>query len=124
MKRFKTISCLFCICGIFLFCTAPAVPAASLPRMYPTCAYQGSWKEIGKQTALQFGDTIIYTGMVFNTFMSIGAEETLAYYDEVKELIPAAIQEQMEGLAQGLNEYWSIPYDTGLEVGAHRKPRL
>ena len=115
MKRFKTIFCLFCICGIFLFCTAPAVPAVSLPRMYPTCAYQGSWKEIGKQTTRHFGDTIIYTGMVFNTFMSIGAEETLAYYDEVKGLIPAAIQEQMEGLAQGLNEYWSIPYDRAWE---------
>jgi predicted choloylglycine hydrolase len=112
MKTVKTVSCLFCICSILLLGAAPAAQAASLPRMYPTCAYQGSWKEIGKQTAMHFGDTIMYTGIVFNTFMNIGAEETRAYYDEVKELIPAAVQEQMEGLAQGLNEYWSVPYDT------------
>ncbi len=92
--------------------------------MYPTYSYQGSWKEIGKQTAMHFGDTIMYTGMVFNTFMNIGADETRAYYDEVKELIPASIQEQMEGLAQGLNEYWSVPYDTAWDVGAGSKPRL
>jgi len=101
-----------CICCTLFFSGAPAARAASLPRMYPTVSFQGSWHDIGKQTAMQFGDTIIYTGMIFNTFMSIGAEETLAYYDEVKNLIPASIQEQMEGLAQGLNEYWSIPYDT------------
>jgi hypothetical protein len=112
MKTYKNVSCLMCICFILFFCAAPAARAASLPRMYPTCSYQGSWKEIGEQTAMHFGDTIIYTGMVFNTFMSIGAEETRAYYDEVKDLIPASIQEQMEGLALGLNEYWSIPYDT------------
>ncbi|MCX5904007.1 MAG: C45 family autoproteolytic acyltransferase/hydrolase [Proteobacteria bacterium] len=112
MKTFKTVSCLMCICGLLFFCAAPAAPAASLPRMYPTCSYQGSWKEIGKQTAMHYGDTIMYTGIVFNNFMNIGAEETLAYYDEIKGRIPAAIQEQMEGLAQGLNEYWSVPYDT------------
>ena len=112
MKALKSIFCLVCICGALFFCAALAAHAASLPRMYPTYSYQGSWKEIGKQTAMHFGDTIMYTGMVFNTFMNIGADETRAYYDEVKELIPASIQEQMEGLAQGLNEYWAVPYDT------------
>lgn len=110
MKICKTFSCLMCICCVFFFCAAPVAQAASLPRLYPTVALQGSWQEIGRQTAQLFGDQIIYTAVVFNVFMSIGGEETLAYYDEVKELIPESIKEQMEGLAQGLNEYWSVPY--------------
>jgi predicted choloylglycine hydrolase len=83
--------------------------------MYPTVSCQGSWQEIGMQTARQFGDTIIYTGFVFNTFMGIGAEETSAYYDEIKDLIPLSIRQQMEGLAQGLSQYWSTPYDRAWE---------
>jgi len=75
MKTLKNISCLSCICGLLFLCAAPVAYADQLPRMYPTFSYQGSWKEIGKQTAMHFGDTIMYTGIVFNTFMNIGADE-------------------------------------------------
>lgn len=101
-----------CIIGILSLCAPSLAHASSLPKMYPTYEYQGSWEDIGKQTALHFGDTIMYTSIVFNIFMSIGADETLAYYDEVKELIPDSIKQQMEGIAQGMSLYWSIPYET------------
>lgn len=111
-KRLGTVTRLLCIVGILFCCTAAFAQTSSLPRMYPTYAYQGTWEDIGKQTALHFGDTIIYTSIIFNNFMSIGAEETLAYYDEVKELIPDSIKQQMEGIAQGLSLYWSVSYET------------
>ena len=109
MERFSRllgIVALLC-CGTASFAHVP-----SLPRMYPTCTYQGTWEDIGRQTALHFGDTIIYTCIIFNNFMGIGTDETLAYYDEIKELIPDSIKQHMEGIALGLNLYWSVPYET------------
>lgn len=109
MKRLRTLLCLLC-CALH-FSSAPAA-SADLPRMYPTYAFQGTWTEIGKQTALHFRDNIITTGFVFENFIGIGATEALAYYDEIKAFIPPEIIAQMEGIALGLNEYASIPYDT------------
>jgi hypothetical protein len=111
-KRLEAFIWTLCLGGVLFWCPASFAQTAALPRMYPTYAYQGSWEDIGKQTALHFGDTIMYTGIIFNNFMGIGADETLAYYDEVKEFIPDSLQQQMEGIAQGLNLYWSVPYET------------
>jgi len=108
MKRLKTFLGLVC----FALQISGSAAAADLPRMYPAYAFQGTWTEIGKQTALHFRDNIITTGFVFETFIGIGAAEALAYYDKIKDLIPQQIIAQMEGIALGLNEYASIPYDT------------
>jgi hypothetical protein len=112
MNTLKAFTRLVSISGILFFCSMSFAQAESLPRMYTTYAYQGSWEDIGRQTALHFRDTIITTGFVFNNFIGIGADEARDYYEAVKHLIPAEIIEQMQGIALGLNEYWSIPYDT------------
>jgi hypothetical protein len=73
---------------------------------------QGSWEDVGRQTAFHCGDTVIKTGIVFKNFIGISPDEALAYYAEIETIIPESIKEQMQGLAQGLTEYWSVPYDT------------
>lgn len=111
----RTVTVLFramCLCGLLWCSTVSWAADTALPRLYPTYAYQGSWEDIGRQTAHHFGDTIIYTGIVFSSFMGIGADETLAYYETIREYIPESIRQQMEGLAQGLALYWSVPYET------------
>ncbi len=95
--------------------SCPAAETEPLPRMYPTFSFEGSWEEIGKQTALRFRDTVILTGFVFENFIGINADTALSYYEEIEDIIPATIKEQMRGMALGLSEYWNISYANAWE---------
>lgn len=114
IARHTVTTVVLAMCAGGLLCSGAAASAqtAPLPKMYPTYAYQGSWEEIGMQTALHFGAIIRSTGIIFNVFMGIGAEETRAYYDEIKDSIAEPIRQQMQGIAQGMTLYWAVPYET------------
>ncbi len=81
-------------------------------KIEPVVAFQGSWEEMGKQTAYYFPDIIIKGALIFTLVFSIDAEEARAHYAEIEDLIPEGIVQQMQGIALGLTEYWNISYDT------------
>jgi len=80
------------------------------PRMVPSCVLQGSWYEIGRQTAYHFPGAFIKGSLIFRLFMKISAREARAYYTEIEPTIPADIREQLRGMEDGLAQYWHVPH--------------
>jgi hypothetical protein len=84
--------------------------------MNPISLLQGSWEDIGKQQAYYFSDLIFQTAFLFNVLLGITGDDTLAYYSEVEGMVPESIKEQIQGMALGLSEYWSLPYETAWKM--------
>jgi hypothetical protein len=70
--------------------------------MCPVVALEGSWREIGEQTAYYFRDTIARGAFMFSV-LGVTAKEAKEYYDAIEGLIDEGIKEQIAGMAKGLS---------------------
>lgn len=111
MKRLKALVILVYIGSISLAYNISFADTNSIPKMSPIFALQGSWEEIGKTQAYYFPDLMIQTLSLFYFLLGITGDDTQAYYQEIEHLVPESIKKQLQGMATGLSEYWSIPYD-------------
>jgi len=101
------------------------------PRMVPSCVLQGSWYEIGRQTAYGFPGSIIRGALIFRLFMKVNAEDARSYYAQIEPSVPEDIRQQLSGMADGLAEYWHVPrglardmvliWNLGIEINARNK---
>lgn len=109
-------SIVVCI-GILFFGAGLADAAGNAPPLLsPVMTLKGSWEDIGRQTAYYFPNDIITGSLIFNMMLGVEGEEARDYYAEIKSLIPAGVDEQMQGVATGLSEYWRIPHDTAWDM--------
>ena len=125
----KTAFVLVLLLAVFAACGhgKPETP----PKMVPSFALKGSWYDIGRQTAYYYPGSIIKGAVIFRLFLSVSAKEARGYYAEIESSVPADIKQQMQGLADGLSEYWHIPkglafdmaliWNLGIEVHAKKK---
>ena len=98
-KFFICFTIMACVCGV-----APVSPVQARPvKMCPVVALEGSWREIGEQTAYYFRDTIQLGAIGFSA-LGVTADKAGKYYDDIEEYIPEEIKEQLKGMAQGLSE--------------------
>ena len=92
-----------CVCGV-----APISPVQARPvKMCPVVALEGSWREIGKQTAYYFRDTIVRGAFMFS-FLGVTQKEAEEYYGAIEGLIHEDIKEQLKGMKDGLSAV-SVP---------------
>ena len=97
-KFFICFTIMACFCGV-----APISPVQARPvKMCPVVALEGSWREIGEQTAYYFRDTIAQGAFMFSV-LGVTAKKAETYYNDIEGLIPEEIKEQMQGMADGLS---------------------
>jgi len=117
MKRKSVIRIsLLCFIGLLCMCTTCPAQTDAIPRMNPVCSLEGSWEDIGKQQAYYYPELIFQVAFLFDVLLGITGDDTLAYYQEVENQVPESVKEQIQGMALGLFEYWSIPYDTAWKM--------
>lgn len=87
-----------CVCGV-----VPISPVQARPvKMCPVVALEGSWREIGEQTAYYFRDTIARGAFMFSV-LGVTQKEAEKYYHAIEELIHEDIKEQLKGMKDGLS---------------------
>ena len=98
-KLFICFTIMACSCGVLFVSSLQAQPV----KMCPVVALEGSWREIGRQTAYYFRDTIAKGAFMFSV-LGVSEEKAENYYDNIEGFIHEDIKEQMEGMADGLSE--------------------
>lgn len=105
-----------CTIAIFLLITASHSSAQYLPNPDSVITVQGSWTEMGRQTALHFHSWISTMANMFTTYLYVTPELARAYYDGVEDILPEDILQQMQGMALGLCEARSISYNAAWDM--------
>jgi hypothetical protein len=101
---FMSISCAF---GFLHTSSTEAKPL----KLCPVVALEGSWYNIGYQTAYYFRDTIDKGAKQFRK-LGVSPKKAQKYYDQVEGLIHKDIKEQIQGMRDGL-----------LELGLTKEPQ-
>jgi hypothetical protein len=93
---------MFCISitCTFGFLHNPSVQAKPV-KLCPVVTLEGSWSEIGYQTAYYFRDTIVKGAKMFRN-LGVGPQKAQQYYDQVQGWIDDDIKAQIDGMQKGL----------------------
>lgn len=117
MNCIKTLPYCLCLVSSLLFPINVPAQRDSIPRMSPFYIFEGSWEEIGLQQGIFSGEKLLNNSLLWMSFFGVSGEETLAYYEKIKHLIPDNIIEQMQGTAKGLSQkYRFIPEESAWEM--------
>ena len=114
-KAFVISICVFLAIGISLSVVrhyrTPIILYFMGSKTLPVVVVKGTWEEMGYQVGSrkEFAKDIHQLVKFFT--MSVPAEKSFLYYEKVKHLLPASINEQMKGLAKGVSESMDIPFD-------------
>ena len=120
MKRLQRTYTVIVICSLISFFAAAGcfaqVEEKDIPRINSVTEFTGTWEEIGKQQAYYFPEMTIQVGLLIQALMGVSGDDAVAYYEDIKTTIPEGVQQQMQGLAQGLTEYWSVSPDDAWSI--------
>lgn len=98
--------------ALFGFIQIPAFPQTPPAwRQDRVIALQGSWRYIGKQISQYFPEDVYRGSLLFSTAMGISPEEAQEYYNQIENMIPKDIKEELAGMADGLAEYYTFAPD-------------
>ncbi|MCX5899937.1 MAG: C45 family autoproteolytic acyltransferase/hydrolase, partial [Proteobacteria bacterium] len=88
----------------------------AIPKMNSTVEFSGSWYEIGQQQAYYFPEQTLMVARLIRNLLGISGTEIKNFYETIKTLIPEDMNQQMQGVADGLSEYWHLSPDKAWEI--------
>jgi predicted choloylglycine hydrolase len=111
MKASMIVLSILCGAALLLLQKPAFAQVKSIPKINSIVEFRGTWEEIGKQQAYYFPEMTIQVSLIIQLLLGISSDDVRAYYEDIKDLIPESIQQQMQGIALGLTEYWFMPPD-------------
>jgi predicted choloylglycine hydrolase len=89
---------------------------SSIPKLNSIVEYKGDWLEIGRQQAYYFPEQTIQVAALIQLVLGVSSSDLLQYYEDIKDIIPESVEQQMQGIAEGLTEYWYIAPDRAWNI--------